>query len=462
MRARLGRLSTRVRLTTMATIAAAGILAVGALLVYTVLNAALSDAVTDELRVRADDVEAELGAGGPLTGSGQLAVQVLAPDGTTIEPSGDTPFLYPGDLPAPSTGERVSNRSVAGVDDEARVIARPVQLPDGQPAVIVVAGSTNTLDQARARIGLVLALAGPVVVLGVAGTAWLATGAALRPVRRMSERAARLSLANPAARLPQPPGGDEIAQLGATLNEMLARIAGTMAHERAFVDHASHELRTPIAVLRGELELLLIEMREGEAPSAAIEAVTSALEEADRLSSVAQGLLVLARADAGRLATERHPLSLEEVASAVVDRTPTGDITVEVAGGGATVLADRAGLERVVGNLVQNALRFARQHVLVTIEAGGGTDGDLATLVVADDGPGFAPAVLGVAFDRFARADDARNRADGGAGLGLAIVAAEIRALGGQVDAGNGEPLGGARVTVRLPVVGGAPPADDG
>jgi signal transduction histidine kinase len=441
----------------MATVAAAAVFAVGALLVYAVLNAALSDALTDELRVRADDVEAEIAAGGPLTGSGRPAVQIVAPDGAVIAPSGDDAFLAPGDLPTPPTTEKVTDRSVPGVDEEARVVSRPVRLPDGRAAVIVVAGSTNTLDEARARIGLVLALAGPVVVLGVAGTAWLATGAALRPVRRMSERAARLSLANPAARLPQPPGGDEIAQLGMTLNEMLARIAGTMAHERAFVDHASHELRTPIAVLRGELELLLMELREGEAPQTAVDAVTSALEETDRLSSVAQGLLVLARADAGQLASERQPISLREVATHVVDRTPSGDLTVEVAGEDATVLADRAGLERVIGNLVQNAVRFAETRVLLTI--GGGRETDQVTVVVADDGPGFSPAVLGRAFDRFARADDARNRADGGAGLGLAIVAAEVRALGGRVDAGNGDPLGGARVVVRLPAVDPSDPA---
>jgi signal transduction histidine kinase len=442
----------------MATIAAAALLAVGALLVYTVLSAALSSAVTDELRVRADDVEAEIDAGGPLTGNGQLAVQVVTSDGSVLDPEGEAPFLAPDEVPEAGDDEQVMTRAVEGVDDEARVLARSVTLPDGTPAAIVVAGSTNTLTRARDRIAIVLAIVGPMVVLVVAGTAWLATGAALRPVRRMSERAARLSLANPAARLPRPPGGDEIAQLGETLNEMLARIAATMAHERAFIDHASHELRTPIAVLRGELELLLIELRDSDTSPATIEAVASALEETDRLSTVAQGLLVLARADAGRLAGERERLSLHDVAEDVVRRAVASetDISIEVSGSDPMVSAERGGLERVIGNLVQNARRFARTRVMVSISD---EDGQ-AILHVADDGPGFAPAVLGRAFDRFTRADDSRNRADGGAGLGLAIVAAEVAALGGRVTAANGEPLGGGRVEVRLPLAPEPPSTD--
>jgi signal transduction histidine kinase len=286
--------------------------------------------------------------------------------------------------------------------------------------------------------------------VSVAG--WLLAGAALRPVRRMSQEADAISLAQAGRRLPQPEGEDEIAELGRTLNAMLDRIEAAFARERMFLDDASHELRTPIAVLRAELEVALLESGDREALERSLR---SALEEANRLAHLAEDLLVLARATAGRLPLRRRPVDVRHLVEEAVRRSANGaagrstGLSVRVDGPAAKAVVDPTRVEQVVANLVGNARRFARKEVRVRVSS----EGDDVLIVVADDGPGFPEAVLPVAFDRFTRAEAARGHDAGvGAGLGLAIVAAIVRAHGGTISAANGPPLGGAAVVVRLPI----------
>jgi signal transduction histidine kinase len=269
----------------------------------------------------------------------------------------------------------------------------------------------------------------------------------------MSQEADAISLAQAGRRLAQPKGEDEIAQLGRTLNAMLDRIEAAFARERMFLDDASHELRTPIAVLRAELEVALLESGD----RAALErSLRSALEEAERLAHLAEDLLVLARATAGRLPLRRRTVDVRGLVEEVARRgaggangRPTPGVAVMVDGPAAPAVVDPARLEQVITNLVGNARRFARRQVEVHVR----TDGDDVVVIVADDGPGFPEALLPVAFDRFTRAEAARGHdAGAGAGLGLAIAAAIVRAHGGTIAAVNGPPLGGAAVVVRLPV----------
>ena len=229
---------------------------------------------------------------------------------------------------------------------------------------------------------------------------------------------------------------------------MLDRIEETVAHERAFVDDASHELRTPIAVLRGELELARLELAEGHEPADSIEAIDSALEETDRLARVAEHLLVLARADAGRLSDGHERIAVMAATARVVDRLGIDEVRLRVTGVETHVLGDPDLLDQLITNLVTNAARFARAKVLLEIQA----DGDVL-LRVADDGPGFAPALLDRALDRFSRAEASRTRGirGSGAGLGLAIVAAIVESMEGRIDLSNGAPLGGACVDIHLP-----------
>lgn len=439
-------LSLRVRLTVLSALGAALVLPLVVVLLHGAVTDALDDAVTAELRVRADDVVAELEAGVDPVPSEGLVTQVLDDDGAVWRGRSASPLLATEDLPSNPGVDLIEDRPVPTIGEHARLLVRKLPAPsDG--GWLIVAGSTKPIVEVRQRLALVLGIAGPFLVLVVAGTAWLLTRSALQPVRRMTRRASTLSLQEPRARLPQPPGGDEIAELGRTLNAMLDRIETTVAHERAFVDDASHELRTPIAVLRGELELARLELGEVGADSGPAQALDSALEEADRLARITEQLLTLARADVGRLADTRERVSLIAATAHVVDRVATGRHKLEVVGMEASVLADPDLIDQVLTNLVSNALRFARRQVRVTIEVGGG----VAVVHVDDDGPGFDPALIDRALDRFARAGTSRSRSAGGAGLGLAIVSAIVESLDGRIDLENKGPLGGASVTVRIP-----------
>jgi signal transduction histidine kinase len=227
---------------------------------------------------------------------------------------------------------------------------------------------------------------------------------------------------------------------------MLGRLEDAFARERTFVSDASHELRTPLAILKSELELAL---RGGRSVAELEDALRSAAEETDRLVQLAEDLLVIARSDQGKLPIRHSDLEAAEILELVRERFSrrAHDHGVELtvtAPDGIDLVADPLRLEQAVGNLVDNALRYGGKR----IELGAVADGDVVTLHVRDDGPGFPPDFIDTAFERLTRADTARGR--GGTGLGLAIVAAIARAHGGTVGAGN-QPGGGADVWLVLP-----------
>jgi two-component system OmpR family sensor kinase len=216
---------------------------------------------------------------------------------------------------------------------------------------------------------------------------------------------------------------------------MLGRLEAGMARERRFVADASHELRTPLALLSTELELA---RRRPRSSAELVAALDSAAEEVDRLVRLAEDLLVLARADERSLALQREPIDVRELLETVAGRFG-GEPKVS-APDGETIVGDRVFLEQALSNLVDNARRHGAGTILLEAEK---VDGRLL-LHVRDEGPGFPPELLPRAFDRFTRADEARER--GGAGLGLAIVAAIARAHDGRAHAAD------STVTLELPV----------
>jgi signal transduction histidine kinase len=228
---------------------------------------------------------------------------------------------------------------------------------------------------------------------------------------------------------------------------MLGRLEEGLTRERRFVADASHELRTPLASLRTELELALRRPRSQDELEAALR---SATEEVERLVRLAEDLLVLARADEGRLPLSLAPHIVREVVDAVAGRFDTQARTVgrelEVTASAEEVFTgDRARLEQALGNLVDNALR----HGAGTVRLHGAVENGTLALRVSDEGSGFPADFLPHAFERFSRVDIAR--AGGGTGLGLAIVDAIARAHGGNATAANG-PGGGAEITLTIPV----------
>jgi signal transduction histidine kinase len=262
----------------------------------------------------------------------------------------------------------------------------------------------------------------------------------------MRQRAAEISSDRADRRLPLPPARDEIHRLGETLNDMLDRLEEGLARERRFVADASHELRTPLASLRTELELALRRPRSHEELTVALR---SASEEVERLVRLAEDLLVLARADDGRLPLSLDRHTVREILDAVAGRF---DARAGAAGRTLDVSAredepftgDRVRLEQALGNLVDNALR----HGAGTVELGGKVENAAVTLQVSDAGDGFPADFLPHAFERFSRVDVARG--GDGTGLGLAIVDAIARAHGGSAVAANA-PRGGAEITLTIP-----------
>ncbi|MDQ1515747.1 MAG: hypothetical protein QOE80_1577 [Actinomycetota bacterium] len=452
-RRRFTPVSLRGRLALLFTAGSAAVLVLAGVLIYLDLNGELQRTINSSLTTRADDIEADVRAGRVEIRQEEAFAQILGPGAAVLDSSAPAPAaLSPAEVEKASHHDLFIDRRIPhtpALGARARLLAHPVQA-GGRTLVVVVGASIDAVNRGRQRLALILAVFSPLLGALLSAGGWLLAGAALRPVRRMSKEADAISLAQAGRRLPYPEGEDEIAELGRTLNAMLDRIEAAFARERMFLDDASHELRTPIAVLRAELEVALLESGDREALERSLR---SALEEAQRLAHLAEDLLVLARASAGRLPLRRRPVEVRTLVEEAVRRANgaagRNGLQLRVDGPGARAVVDPARLEQVVANLVGNARRFARGEVRVQVRP----DGDDVVIVVADDGPGFPATVLPVAFDRFTRAEAARSHdAGAGAGLGLAIVAAIVRAHGGTISAANGPPLGGAAVVVRLPL----------
>jgi signal transduction histidine kinase len=450
------RLSLRVRLSVAFAVAAGLVVAIGVAVVSAVLTRAVDDAINGELRSRLADVAAAAGVHADEVIRADQFAQVIGGDGVLLVDSSfgaRGPVLTGAALTAALAGPARVDRSVDGLGQHARLASEPVTI-DGRPAVVVVGSDAEPLARARSQARLVMYLAPPIAALALGVAAWILVGAVLRPVTQLAREAAHLSLRQPRQRLAVPPGDHEVAGLAASLNAMLDRIEGAMAAERQFLDDASHELRTPLTVVRGEVELAQLALADGNDPGALAQArrsIDAAARESERLTILAEDLLVLARLDRGELRLRREAVNLRRMADDVVSRFGPERPLMTVRGDDLLVNADRARLEQVLSNLVANARRFALGRVQVTVRSSGVQE---AEIEVADDGPGFPQHLVDHAFDRFRRADQARGgrRLGGeGTGLGLAIVSALVAAHSGTAVARNGSPLGGAVVTVTLP-----------
>jgi hypothetical protein len=267
----------------------------------------------------------------------------------------------------------------------------------------------------------------------------------------MRREAADISDRDTGRRLAVPSTHDEMAALGSTINGLLARLQGALARERSFVADAGHELRTPLAILRAELELAA---RPGRSRDELIEAVNHAGHETDRLIRLAEDLLLLARADNAQPFLQPLPLELPDLLSAAARaagaHAAARGVTVAVhSPSGLNVVADPDRLRQALDNLLDNASRHAPPGGVIEVNATA-TESGMITIEVTDRGPGFPVEFLPHAFERFQRAEAARTRDGGGTGLGLSIVQAIIHAHGGQATVAN-RPGGGATVTLELP-----------
>jgi signal transduction histidine kinase len=442
----LSRLPIRARLTAAFALAMVVVLASAAVFVYVRLEADLNESVTAGLESRAAAVAASGQTSAGAAGDDEEGfAQIVTPDGEVQDSAGGVgsrSVLTSQELTSAAGGEEVLvERRVPGIEGTARVLAESA----GGGQVVTVGQSLDDRDETLAGLVTSFAAGGPIAVLlaSLLGYGLAATG--LRPVEAMRRRAADVSLERDGERLPLPVAHDEIRRLGQTLNAMLDRLRDSFERERRFVADASHELRTPVAVIKTELEGAL---RAGGQDPPVREALVAAVEECDHLAQLAEDLLVLARSGDGRLPVRPSELAaaelLEGVRKRFVDRARARarGISVENAEG-LRLVADELRLRQALGNLVDNALRYGDGDVVLRSRA---VD-DAAELEVADSGRGFPPELQDRAFERFTRGDSARTR--GGTGLGLAIVRAIAEAHGGSATIVPDAP--GATVRISLP-----------
>jgi two-component system, OmpR family, sensor kinase len=439
-------LPIRLRLTLAFAVVMAAVLAGMGFFVYVRVGHALSASVDQSLTAQAREASSRAEEGRSLVDpdavGGTTLAEVLRTDGTVARSNPrNLPLLVPARSLARIAGGHAQRGSVSlsHPDGDWRYLAVAAR---GE--VVVVARSLEPREESLHHLLEQLLFASPLALLLASLAGYGLAAGALRPVEAMRRRAAAVSAREP-GRLPVPPSRDEISRLATTLNEMLGRLEAAFDHERRFVANASHELRTPLAMLRTELELALRRPRSREELEAA---VRSAAEETNRLSQLAEDLLLIARADQGALPIRPEQVGVGDLFATVADRFErlAGERGRELdpRPASAAISADPARVEQALANLVENALEHGAGKIdLFAVERD-----ELVELHVVDAGAGFPDGFLERAFDRFSRADDARGGS--GTGLGLSIVALIAQAHGGSAGAVN-RPEGGADVWLSLP-----------
>ncbi|MET9436034.1 HAMP domain-containing sensor histidine kinase [Streptomyces sp. NPDC006551] len=465
--------SVRARATLGATLVVALALIAAGIAVLLSLRGNLAGRADAEADNAARQVAARIAAGTPYTAldlpdGEDHPVQVVDGDGRVLAVSegltaisgtgvpGVSPVASPGagrddddDDDGPGAGEsgvvtwHGEGRATVDGRSAAYRFAEVEVADSGDETVRVYAGASLAAQQDAVRTASVAMLVGlPVLLAVVGGVTWLVTRRALRPVEAIRREMAAITASEDLSRrVPEPPTGDEVARLARTTNETLSALEASVERQRRFVADASHELRSPIASLRTQLEV-------GAAHPALLD-VPGAVEDTVRLQRLAADLLLLARLDAGER-PGRTRLDLGELARAEVAGRTGDRIAVRVeAEEGVEAPGSRGQLARVLANLLDNAQRHARRRITVTV----GAEGAWAVLAVTDDGEGVPAAERERVFERFVRLDDARTRDEGGAGLGLAIARDVARRHGGDLTV-TAAPSGGARFVLRLPLDG--------
>ncbi|HEX3712132.1 MAG TPA: HAMP domain-containing sensor histidine kinase [Trebonia sp.] len=437
------------------------------LLLFNALRVSLTRSVDDYARSGATEVAALINASrlpDPVpVAAGTITIQVLDTSGRITDVSPDADRLVPIVSPPQAAALARSGAAVLvhggpfGMPSLLRVSA--VRADGGQ--LVIAAVPFSEASGSLSVVARALVIGTPVLFLAFTAAIWIVTGSTLRPIGALRRGAARVTGTGVPSDLPVPEARDEVRLLALTLNDMLSRLAGAQQRQRALVSDTAHELRSPIASIRTQLEVAL------DFPDGQDWAATARDVHADvlRLARLAEDLLLLARLDEQAAAARRgRPVDLADLARSVVCRYGDAPVAVTVTLPAAAeeklvVSGDSERLDRLLVNLVDNAVRYAKSSVVVSVRR----DGRWAELAVTDDGPGIPAADRARAFDRFARLDDARSRDGaeaGGAGLGLAIVRATAQAYGGTASlspapdssaAGPSAAGPGLRAVVRLP-----------
>ncbi len=315
-----------------------------------------------------------------------------------------------------------------------RVLTWPVVSSGRVVAVVRVGMSEAALDRTMSSFLLIMAALFPLALALAGGGGWFLAHRALRPVDRMTQAARQIGASQLHARIELTGANDELDRLAETLNEMLTRLEAAFTEMRQFTADASHELQTPLTILRGEVEIAL---RAERSPEEYVRVMKSALEEIERISLLVEGLLLLARSDAGVLKMDLKPLDpmalVEDVLGRLGPLARARSVALSLGSMEPMEMrGDLVHLRRLLFNLVDNAIKYTPEGgtVRVSVER----RGEWAMLAVEDTGIGVAHEEQHKVFQRFYRSAEARSGAEGGSGLGLAIVKSIAEAHGGRVE----------------------------
>lgn len=442
------RRTIRYRITVTAAAVVAVVMTLAGVVILGVQRAQLTANLDHSLGQRADLLTSELAVSAeseiPNTNPEDRLVQLVGPDGNVLAATSNV-SEFPA-LPVALTARQVEGfRTVDNLpieDDTFRLLTRRIDTSSG-PSILHVAENIDDVNSSIRILSLTLLATVPAVVAAMSALIWWLVGRTLKPVEAIRTEVAGIGGTELHRRVPVPGSDDEIARLASTMNAMLDRVETAQTQQQRFVADASHELRSPLARLRTELE---VNLAGGDTDWGI--AAPGILDETIRLQYLVTDLLEIARTDAGATEGSREPVDLDDIVLREVRRLRADDrVRVDASAvSAAHVNGDPLALTRVIRNLTDNARRHAVAVVTVTLTE----IGDEVLLTVADDGPGIPPEQRDRIFDRFARLDEARSAADGGTGLGLAITRDIVERHGGTIEL-QPDPGPGARFVVRIP-----------
>ncbi|MEV4248985.1 ATP-binding protein [Streptosporangium canum] len=441
------RKSLRFRLTAVASVALGAALMLSAYVMISVLGRSLLATIDDSIYQRARDTVS-------LADADRLPDEMTSPDGTllqVVDSAGRITHATTGTdrlVPLLNAGERAAAigqgqaRFLDGGPYGIPHLLRVRVLSADRGLTVIAARPFSEVQTSITTAGHVLVVGTPLLLVLLGGASWMIIGRTLRPIAALRRGAEEITDTARSRRLPVPEAHDEVHSLAITLNDMLARLEKADTRQRALVSDAAHELRSPLASIRLQLEVALGHPHGQDWQ----ETAEGVLEDTMRLARLAEDLLALARLDErGGAPSRREPVELDQLVPQTVERYGEA-VTVKIGDGAIVVAGAALDLGRVLVNLVDNALRHTDAPVAVELRA----EGADAVLTVTDDGPGIPEPDRERVFDRFTRLDSARSRDEGGAGLGLAIVRETVHAHGGAVHLEDARP--GLRAVVRLPL----------
>lgn len=458
-------LSIRAKLTFWYLAVAAAVLLAFAIAIYLILSRGLLATIDTSLWHQADRIAQAVGYPSMTEETSQPAVLMLAPQFVSIvnqEGKVTDQILNVEGHQVPvsqATIDRAAREwkpqyEEASItpSEQARIITWPAKDEDGETFFVVVGQSLKELHQAQRQLLLLLAISNPVALLLASLGGLLLANKALKPVDRITRTVAAIGRGNLSERVDEPRTRDEIGRLAATFNEMLSKLEQAFARERRFTADASHELKTPLAVLRGDIEVALRRERTSDEYRRVL---ASSLEEIARLTKLTDDLLTLARSDAGEVMLELEPVSLDRLASEAHNflqpLAQSARVALDYSPSPAPVVieGDQKRLKQLFVNLLDNAIKYtpAGGRARLALNA----EGETAIIEVSDTGRGIPSEAMPHVFERFYRQSDPGDGRVNGFGLGLAISKWIVDAHGGTIEVSS-RPGSGSRFTIRLPL----------